>query len=154
MKKIIQMQKSYTILWSFIFVFALVFAGCKTKVKPLTERIAKSWSAESVKEGSVVVYTKGGANNTQGGYAQFRLTLVDGGSAILIDRDNMTFSGVWQLTGDTKLSLKNLTPEPTGTAGTIEFTINSFDESKMVITRTTESIKTGKTINQYTLTNP
>jgi hypothetical protein len=148
------MKKSYTILWSFLFIFSLVFAGCKKKVKPLTERIAKSWSAETVKEGSVVVYSKGGAGNTQGGYAQFRLTLVDGGSAILIDRDNTAFTGIWQLTGDSKLTLKNLSPEPTGTGGTIEYTINSFDESKMVITRTTESIKTGKTINQYTLTNP
>jgi hypothetical protein len=148
------MKKGYTLLWSLILILAVFAVGCKTKVKPVSERIAKTWTAETVKEGAAVVYTKGGSNNTQPGYIDYRLIIVPGGTATLIDRDKFSSTGTWELTGDTKLTLKNLTPAPTGTGGTIDFTIDSLDDSKLVLTRTTPSTKTGGTLNVYTLSNP
>ncbi|GAB2764261.1 hypothetical protein GCM10027275_01680 [Rhabdobacter roseus] len=120
----------------------------------MSERIAKAWSAESVKEGSTVVFTKGGAGNTKPGYSNFKLTFLAGGNVTYSELDNNTFNGQWELVGDNRLILKNLTPQPTGTNGTIEFTINSFSDTRMVLTRTTASVKTGGTINEYTLSNP
>ncbi len=148
------MKRGYTIFWSLILSLALVTTGCKPKVKSVTERLAKTWTAETVKEGSAVVFTRGGSGNTRPGYSDFKLTLVEGGNAIYVEFDKNSFTGAWELQGDTKLVLKNLTPVPTGTGGTIDFTITSIDDSKLVLTRNTSSIKTGGSVNVYTLTNP
>ena len=137
----------------FLTVVMLV-VGCKKPPPPLSERIAKPWTAETVREGSATVYTRGAANNTVAGYTNFRLTLNSTGTATLTEFDNNTFTGQWELIGDTRLVLKNLNPQPTGTAGTIEYTINAVEDFKLTLTRTTASAKTGGTINQYVLTNP
>jgi hypothetical protein len=120
----------------------------------MSERIAKDWSAEAVMEGSTLVFTKGGANNTRPGYASWRITLRSDGTATYTEFDNNTFTGQWELQGDTRLVLKNLNPQPTGSNGTIEFTISEFEDGRMVLTRTTSSVKTGGTINKYTLVAP
>jgi hypothetical protein len=149
------MKKSYTIFWSLMLVLAVVTSGCKPKVKALSERLAKTWTVESVKEGATVVYTRGGTGNTRPGYADFKLTLVSGGSsATLVEFDKNSFAGAWELVGETKLTLKSLSPAPTGSGGVIDYTITSIDDSKLVLTRTSGSIKTGGTINVYTLTSP
>ncbi|NIJ51174.1 hypothetical protein [Dyadobacter arcticus] len=151
------MKKSYSLLWCTILVLTLVATGCKEKVKPVSERIAKAWTAESVKHGSTVVYTRGGSNNTTPAYSAFRLTLTNASGAktvTLTEFDGTSFSGTWDLEGDTKLILKDLTPQPTGTGGTIEFTITSLEDAKVVLTRLKASSKTGGTLNEYTLTNP
>jgi hypothetical protein len=151
------MKKSYSLFWCTILIFSLVVAGCKEKVKPVSERIAKAWTAESVKHGSTVVYARGGSNNQSPAYSGFRLTLTNNGgtmTATLTDIDGTTSNGTWALEGDTKLILRGLTPEPTGTGGVIEFTINSLEDAKLVLTRLKGSPKTGGTINEYTLSNP
>ncbi|GAB3179970.1 hypothetical protein [Telluribacter humicola] len=148
------MRKNKTILWYLVIALTIVAAGCKEKVPPLSERIAKAWSPQSVTEGSTVVFTKGGANNTRPGYANWRLTLNSSGTATYTEFDNNTFTGQWEVQGDNRLILKNLNPQPTGTGGTIEFTISDFTDAGMTLTRTTTSTKTGGTINKYTLTNP
>ncbi|WP_414617928.1 hypothetical protein [Dyadobacter sp. 32] len=148
------MKKGYTILWSLMLVAALVITGCKKKVKSVTERIAKTWTAETVKEGAAVVYTRGGSGNTRPGYSDFKLTLIEGGNAIYVEFDKTSFSGKWELSGDTKLILRDLSPAPTGTNGVIEFTITSIDDSRLVLTRNSPSTKTGNSINVYTLSNP
>jgi hypothetical protein len=139
-------------------VLTLVATGCKKKVKPVSERIAKAWTAESVKHGGTFVYTRGGSGNTTPAYSGFRLTLPMLRCVLKqylsLDVDGTTFTGNWDLEGDTKLILKNLTPPPTGSGGTMEFTINSLDDAKVVLTRLKASPKTGGTINEYTLTNP
>jgi len=138
-------------------MLALVNAGCKKKVKPVSERIAKAWTAESVKEGTVVVYTRGGSSNTRPGYSDFRLTLTTASgvnTATYKEFDGNTFTGTWALEGSSKLILSSLTPAPTGSGGTLEFSITSIDDAKLVIKRLTASKKTGDTINEYTLTNP
>lgn len=130
---------------------AFIGTSCKPAVAPVSERIKKTWTAQSVKEGSTVVYTKGGSANTKPGYANFSLNLASAPTATLKEVDGNTFTGSYSLPTDTKLSLTGLTPPPTNTGGTIEFTIVSFSDTQMVLARTTASSKTGGTINEYTL---
>ncbi len=148
------MKKIQPIAWSLFLAIGLLAVGCKTKVPPMTERIAKVWSANTIKEGSTVVYVKGGASNAKPGYANYKLNLNQDGTVTYTEFDGNTFTGQWELNGDNKLILKNLNPQPTGTNGTIEFDITEFSDGSMVLTRTTSSVKTGGTINQYTLSNP
>jgi len=149
------MKKSYSLIWCTVLVFALMAAGCSSKkVKPLSERIAKAWTAESVKEGTVVVYTRGGSTNTRPAYSSFRLTLTSPSTVTYTEFDGTTFTGTWALSGDTKLILSGLTPPPTGSGGTLEFTIVSVEDTKLVLKRVTASPKTGNSINEYTLTAP
>ncbi len=138
-----------------VLVLVAVASGCKKKVAPVSERIAKSWAAEAVKHDNTEVYVKGGANNTFPGYTGFSLTLNTDKTARLVEFDSKTFTGTWELQGDSKLILRNLGPEePTGTGGTIEYTIRSIEDKKLVLIRTGTSIKTGNTTNEYTLTVP
>jgi hypothetical protein len=149
------MKKTYTLLCSILLVLTLLAAGCKKKsAEPVSERIAKSWTAESVKEGSVVVYTRGGAGNVRAGYSNFKLSLSSTGSATYTEFDQKTFTGTWALDGDNTLVLSGLNPAPSGSNGTVRFTITSLDDSKVVLTRVDASPKTGNTINQYTLSTP
>lgn len=151
------MKKYYSLASALMLVVALIAGGCKEKVKPLSERIAKAWTAESVKHGSAVVYTRGGSSNTVPGYSGFRLTLAStsGNQTVTYTEfEGSTFTGSWALEGESKLILSGLNPAPTGSGGTLEFTINSVEDSKLVLTRLTASPKTGGTINEYTLTNP
>ena len=143
------MKKIAILFVSFSF-FAL---SCKTKVVPVSETIKKTWTANIVKEGSATVYTKGAASNTKPGYSSFVLNLLIAPSVTFKDIDGNTFTGQYEVT-DTQLTLKNLSPIPTGTGGTITFTINSISDTALDITRTTSSQKTGGTINQYMLVNP
>jgi hypothetical protein len=139
-----------------VVIGVFLLSGCKPKVKPLSEIIGKVWSAQVVKHGSTTVYTKGVTTNATPGYVNFRLDLSSPTSVTYKEADGNTFTGQWELQEGTTntLILKNLTPQPTGTSGTIQFTINSSSETELVITRTTASQKTGGTINNYTLVSP
>lgn len=159
MSQMDNMKKNYSLLWCMMLALALITAGCgKTKVKPVSERIAKAWTAESVKHNTTVVYTRGGSSNTTPGYSSFRLNLTTAAgvnSVTYTEFEGTTFTGTWSLTGDTKLTLSNLGPvAPTDSGGTLEFTIVSIDDAKLVLRRLTASKKTGGTTNEYTLTNP
>jgi hypothetical protein len=148
------MKRKYTALFGVIMALGFMISGCKPKVKSVTERLAKTWTAEKVVEGSTVKYVRGATGNAEPRYSNFKLTLVEGGNATLVEFDNNSFSGKWELTGDTKLTLKDLTPQPTGTGGIIEFTITSIEDSKLALSRVGTSIKTGGSVNVYSLTNP
>ena len=143
-------MKKITILLVSVCLFAL---SCKTKVVPVSETIKKTWTANIIKEGSATVYTKGAAANTKPGYSSFVLNLLIAPSVTLKEADGNTFTGQYELVGDTKLVLKNLNPIPTGTGGIIEFTITSVTDTELKIVRTTASQKTGGTINDYSLIN-
>lgn len=127
--------------------------GGGTVTPPLSERIKKSWSANIVKENATIVYTKGATTNTRPGYSAWKLSLLSPPSASYTEFDGNTFSGQYELVGDSKLILKALTPAPTGSSGTIEFTINSITDTQLVITRIGASPKTGNSTNEYTLTS-
>ena len=147
------MKKNYAILFCLVLAVTLITAGCKKKVKPLSERIAKSWSAESVKHNTTVVYTRGGSGNSVPGYSSWRLNL-SSSTATYTEFEGNTFTGTWELEGDSKLILKNLTPQPSGSGGVVEFSIISIDDAKLVIKNLKANKKTGDTLNEYTLTTP
>jgi hypothetical protein len=149
------MKKTSLSALFFLIAFITILSGCsKPKTAPVSERIAKSWTARRVEENSTTVYTSGAANNVQQGYNTFRLDLSQTSSVTLVDRDGSRSTGQWSVQGDNRLILTNLTPQPTGTNGTIEFTISDLTDTGVVLTRTTASQKTGGTINVYTLKNP
>lgn len=149
-------MKKQNILWLAAAVILIGLGGCKkTKTTPLSERIAKIWSANIVKEGSTTVYTKGGASNAKPGYSQFKLNLSSQTSVTLTEFDGNAFTGQWEISSDDKtLTLKNLNPQPTGTAGTIAYTIGEITDTSLKLVRTTPSAKTGNTVNDYALVNP
>ena len=125
--------------------------GCKEPPTPLSEQIAKVWSAQSVREGSTVVYTKGAANNPKPAYDRFRLDLSSPTTVRLTEFDGTAFSGTWELINDKTLILKGLTPQPTGTNGTLEYTVQAASTTELKLSRNTSSSKTGGTVNDYTL---
>jgi hypothetical protein len=133
----------------------LIQASCKDSVAPkvpFLKKISKTWKAKIVKEGATTVYTQGTANNAVPAYANFRLTLQETGTASLKEFNGDVFNGNWELLNDNKkLKLSKLIPEPTYTGGIIEYVVVSGDENQLVLSRTNESIKTGNTINEYTL---
>jgi hypothetical protein len=55
--------------------------------------------------------------------------------------------------GENKIILTGITPEPTGTGGTLEFTVNSLssDNTQLIVTLNGLYPKTGNTTNKYTL---
>jgi len=150
------MKKYYTFL-SVLAIGVVLVTGCKPKAKPLSEIIGRVWTAQVVNHASTTVYTKGGANNAVPGYSGYRLDLSSPTSVSYKEFDGNTFTGQWELqelaTGNT-LTLKSLTPPPTGTTGTIQFAIKSATETEFVIERTAASQKTGGSINKYTLVSP
>ena len=86
------------------------------------------------------------------GYSAYLLILGTDNSVALTEFDGSQYTGVWELQGETKLVLKNLGPEaPTGSNGVLEFTIKSIEDNKLVLSRVSPSIKTGNTVNEYTL---
>jgi hypothetical protein len=132
-----------------------LLSGCKPdKTVPVSERLTKSWTASKVDENTTTVYTRGGAANVRPGYANWLLNLQAGGVATYKEYDGTTFTGTWAVTGDTKLTLSGLTPQPSGSGGTLDFTITELADASVTLTRTTASPKTGGTINKYNLTNP
>lgn len=138
-----------------LLAFTLVFvSGCKEKVDPVSKRIAKTWTARIVKHGSSIVYSRGNANNSNPGYENYSLNLSSAPNVRLTEVEGTIFTGNYEVPSDTKLILNNLSPEPTGTSGTLEYTIQSISEdgSEMVIAGTAYA-KTGGTVNTYTLTS-
>ncbi len=142
----------------FTFLAATLIFGLLTgcggkKVAPVSERIAKVWTAQKVDENNATVYTRGAASNVRN-YTTFRLDLSKAPTVEYTEFDGNKFTGQYSVPSDTRLVLSNLNPAPTGTNGTIEFTINSIEDNSLVLTRTTASQKTGNTNNVYTLSNP
>lgn len=149
------MKKTTFIAFTCLLGVLILVSGCKkTPTPPVSERIAKIWTAKTVDENQTTVYTRGGTNNVRPGYSSFKLDLSSATTATLVEYTGETFKGQWSVPTDTKLVLSGLSPQPTGTNGTIEFTINSLADTELSITRTTSSLKTGGTINKYVLTNP
>jgi len=149
------MRKTYSVAFlSVITLFSVLTACSSKKVAPVSERIAKAWTASKVDENSVTVYSRGATTNVRN-YASFKLDLSSPPTVKYTEFDGNTFTGQYSVPTDTRLVLTNLNPAPTGiTNGTIEFTIDSIDDTNLKLTRTTASQKTGNTTNVYTLTNP
>jgi hypothetical protein len=147
MKKITLLFLAATSIW------AIVSCGSKAAT-PVSDLVKKTWTANIVKQNGTVVFTKGAASNTSPGYAGFKLNLSSPPAATLTDVDGNTFTGSYKLDSDTQLTLSGLNPAPTGTGGTITFTITTSNDTQLNLTRTTPSQKTGNTTNDYQLVNP
>lgn len=148
------MRKTSVIVLLLVTVFIGSLTGCKKEsAQPVSELIAKNWTLSKVEENNVTVYTRGATGNVRD-YSKFRFNLSSSPTANYADWDGVSTTGKYTVPTDTRLVLSDMTPQLTGTNGTIEFTINSIDENNLKITRTTGSSKTGNTINIYTLTNP
>lgn len=150
------MKKSSIIAFlSVVTLFSLLMGCGKKKVAPVSERIAKVWTAQKVDENNATVYTRGATANVRN-YSAFKLDLSSPPAVRYTDFDGATttFTGQYSVPSDTRLVLTGLTPVPTGTNGTIEFTISNLTDNSVTLTRTTPSQKTGNSTNVYTLSNP
>ena len=129
--------------------------GSKDTPKPLSDQIRQVWIINVAKENGIVVFTKGGTNNIKPGYTQFKLDLsnTQQQTVRLTEFENSTFAGTWALSAnDTKLTLSGLSPQPTGSNGTIEYTVDAgASETTLNLTRASQNPKTGSTNNRYEL---
>lgn len=149
------MNKTKYFFFVAINALFLFLASCKgTTPEPTTEeRMKKSWAVQSVTENGAAAYTNGAANNTRPGYSQFQLNLASPPSVTYRSVDGQTFTGTYSISGST-LTLTGLTPQPTGTNGTISFNISNLTDTGVTLTRTTADPKTGNSTNVYTLKTP
>ncbi|MDR6197089.1 hypothetical protein [Siphonobacter sp. SORGH_AS_0500] len=151
-------MKKY-LLFSIILISSVFVSSCgKSNPKPISEVIRKVWTANTVKENATTVYTKGATGNIKDSYSYFKLDLSSTAQQTvrLTTIDQTTFVGNWTISSDnSKLTLTNLQPVPTGTTGTIEFTFDGAPtETQLNLTRTSPDAKTGNTTNKYQLVNP
>ena len=151
-------MRKYVLSLSFI-ITVLIFGSCKkTNSKPISEVIRKVWTANVIKENTTTVYTKGATGNIKDSYSYFKLDLSSTAQQTvrLTTIDQTTFVGNWTISADnSKLTLTNLQPVPTGTTGTIEFAFDGTPtETQLNLTRTSPDAKTGNTTNNYQLVNP
>lgn len=148
------MRKTHYIAFLSIITLFGALAGCNgNKPAPVSERIAKVWTASKVDENKTTVYTRGGTANARN-YAPFKLDLSQAPTVRYTEFDGNTFVGKYSLPTDNRLVLTDLNPSPNGDNGTVEFTINSIDDNNLSLSRTKTSLKTGGTLNDYMLTNP
>lgn len=146
------MRKTSVIALLSAMVLVGSLMGCKkTSTPPVSELIAKVWTATKVEENNVTVYTKGGTTNVRD-YTKFKLDLSKAPTASYTEYEGNTFVGQYAVPDDQTLNLTNLNPPPSD-GPAISFTINSIDDNNLVITKTKGSLKTGGTINKYTLTS-
>jgi len=154
MQQVTMRKTSFIAFLSVLTLFGSLASCNKDKVAPVSERIAKVWTAQKVDENSQTVYTRGAAANVRN-YATFKLDLSAPPTVRYTEFDGNTFVGQYSVQGENRLVLTNLTPSPTGIAnGTIEFSIGPLSETELRLTRTTASQKTGNSTNAYTLSNP
>lgn len=143
-----------------LLLLALSFFACKkststpapvVKEPTVAEKIKKSWSANQVTEAGSVVYTKAGTTNIRPAYSKFKLDLSSVSSATLTEFDGNAFTGTWEVVSEKTLILKGLTPQPTGTGGTIEYAITEATTAVLKLNRTTANAKTGGAAVSYIL---
>ncbi|GAB3992000.1 hypothetical protein GCM10028807_24040 [Spirosoma daeguense] len=63
--------------------------------------------------------------------------------------------GQWEVSADDKtLTLKNLTPQPADTNGSIQNVIRTLSDNNLTLIRSSTSPKTGGSVDEYQLVNP
>ncbi|WP_420146647.1 hypothetical protein [Spirosoma sp.] len=133
----------------------LTFGQCKrSEPAPAlddTVDVLKSWKAAEVKEGTTVVYKADAQSNIYAGYAKYKL-LFAADKVTYTEFTGEVFTGSWSVdTGTRKLTFHSLSPVPYGTDGLIEFELLGWQPEQLIIRRTTGNVKTGNTVNEYTL---
>lgn len=156
----------------FISVLCLGLIGaCSSKDDPsptpttpptpsVSDIIKKVWSASNIQWDGNVQYDKTASSNLIAGYAQFKLDLSSASSVSLTEYDGNKFTGTYSLSSDNKtLTLSSLKTsdgtEPTGTGGTLAFTISGVPTaSSLVIESTTAYVKASNKKIRLSLVNP
>lgn len=144
------MKNSITKLLSIILLFTLI-VSCNTKIKPASERVKKIWTAKVVVENTTTVFTAGATSNVKPGYSTYSLDLSAPPKVTLRDIDGGSYTGTYDVSVANKLSLKGLTPQPTGTGGNLDFNMTIVSDTELKLVTTTAYPKTGNTNNTYTL---
>ncbi len=113
--------------------------------------LVRTWKAQEVREGTAIVYRAGSSDNIYPGYRNYRMKF--GASKVeFVELSGEMFAGNWLLTdNNTKLSFSEVIPAPYGTNGTIEFTLVRWEANRLILRRDTPNVKTGGTVNEYTL---
>lgn len=145
------MRKNTLLSFLALILISLAFS-CKTKIAPVSERIKKVWSPRIVLEGTSTVFSRGQSSNIKPGYSSYSLNLASAPNVTLTEVDGTTFSGTYTVNdAGTTLTLSGLSPEPTGTDGTLVYTISSFEGDELKLSLNGNYTKTGGTTNTYTL---
>lgn len=144
-----------------LVAFVLSSCGKDAPEPTLTEKLTKTFTVSIAKEGSVEVYNKTKTTNIAPGYSNYKLSLSSTKAVTLTAKDNTTFTGTWALTNaDKTLSLTGLKTSaganPTGTTGTIEYTIVTVDGTGAAVTLQSiqPDIKAGNSVVNLQLVNP
>lgn len=126
----------------------------------VSDLIKKVWSASNIQWDGNVQYDKAATSNLVAGYAQFKLDLTSSSSVSLTEYDGNKFTGTYSLSSDNKtLTLSSLKTsdgsEPTGTGGTLAFTISGVPTaSSLVMESTTAYVKASNKKIRLSLVNP
>lgn len=149
------------ILFVSILTVSIVTTSCKVNnpadigpKKSLADGlIDKSWKAFRVQEGSITVFQAGESSSIYPGYQNYQLVFT-GSKAKLTEYTNEVFAGDWTVSENgarTYLTLQNLNPAPTNSGGRLEFEVTSFSDTGLVLAATRSNLKTGNSLNVYTL---
>lgn len=133
-------------------LFVAFAFSCKEKIEPVSERIKQVWQPRLVVQGSTTVFSRGGQNNIEQGYSSYRMNLSAAPAVTLTEVDGTSFTGTYSVDAEgTTLTLTGLNPIPTGTDGTLSYTISSFEDGELRLVLNANYAKTGGTTNTYTL---
>lgn len=146
-----KMRKN-VLMTAVVLVFTTLVFSCKEKVEPISERIKQIWQPRLVLQGSTTVFSRGGQNNVEQGYSSYRMNLSTAPNVTLTEVDGTSFTGTYTVDAEgTTLTLTGLSPQPTGTDGTLVYTISSFENDELKLILNGNYTKTGGTTNTYTL---
>lgn len=142
----------------FIFVF-LSFSGCKSDgaepkdpVAAFLKKISFRWVIQSASEGGTVVFDTNNPSNFKVYYGKFILDLSNSPTVRLTEVDGQVYTGKFVAIETTRiLTLSALVPQPFNTNGNITYTIESVDDTTLILIRTEENPKTGISLTKYIL---
>lgn len=121
--------------------------------------VKKVWTASSAQWDGVTKYEKASTTNVVQGYSQYKLDLSTSGSVTLTEFDGKIFTGTYTVATDEKsLTLNSLTSAegaPTGTGGTIVYTILSTPTATALsLQQTSAYVKASSAIIKLSLVAP
>ena len=149
------MKKYHKYYSSFLVVALLCCGSCRKTVDEVSKQsfFKGVFKAKEVKEGNTVVYRDGSTNNIIAGYANYRIvfSVTNATQNVkIIEYNGDTFNGVWSYNEATfTLTFSQLTPRPA--SGSYIFNVQSASADGLVLVNVTPNLKTGETINTYTL---
>lgn len=136
-----------------LFATLLTTTACKKDESvPLSDRIKKVWTVQTATENGTLVFTKGAVGNVRN-YASYRLDLSKPPAVALTEVDGNTFTGQYDVLNNDRLILSNLTPQPTGSGGRLEYALGAVSDNSMELSQSSANLKTGNTLNVYRLSN-